>query len=289
MKNISLIFILVLLTCKKNSTSLELSEKKVKNDTIISNIKYSCEDNIPKNIYNYLLCKSWSKWEEKNIRYILHFAKENKAPETIHLIEPEIPSWVYSDIKINGIDYDLKINGMSYLYLINKKNKNNKLLTFNSNDIPKIEKYFIRKLTEDDDENYENRLNQIKNDVKKVKTDASKWLGTYTFENNNYDQLYKKYTLNIKNNEIYLYEGELPDCKIYCIPYIVNNEMYLYYNSEKTNCPDLDTSLIDHLQDGDLFLKIYLKNGKKYIQSPVIQYWNDKSSDFKKNISIEIN
>ncbi|MCT2560901.1 hypothetical protein [Chryseobacterium herbae] len=288
-------FILILLSfllffnCKKSPTSLSPKEEKIKNDTIISNISSSCNENIQSNIYNYLLCSSWAKLNEADIKYILHFAKENRSSEIINTIEPEMPAWVNSDVKINNIDYQLQVNAMSYLYLTDKKSKTRKLLTFDVKDVPAIEKYFVRKLTEDDDENYEYKLSKVKNDLKKVKMDISKWAGIYSFDNNNYDQLYKKYTLNVSSNGIYLYEGELPGCKIYCTPYTIDDKIYFYYDADKTICSNFDTSLIDNLQNGDLILKAYGKDGKKYIQSPIIPYWDDKSLDFKKNTPIGIN
>ncbi|WP_223607271.1 hypothetical protein [Chryseobacterium sp. OSA05B] len=274
--------------CKKSPTSLPPKEEKIKNDTLISNIRSSCNENIQSNIYNYLLCSSWVRLNETDIKYILRFAKENRSSEIINTIEPEMPVWVNSDVKINNIDYQLQVKGMSYLYLTDKKDKTRKLLTFDSKDVPAIEKYFIRKLTEDDDENYEQKLSKVKSDFKKVKTDISKWAGIYSFDNNNYDQLYKKYTLNVSNNEIYLYEGELPGCKIYCTPYSIDDKIYFYYDADKTVCSNFDTSLIDNLQNGDLILKTYVKDGKKYVQSPIIPYWDDKSSDFKKTNPLEL-
>lgn len=81
----------------------------------------------------------------------------------------------------------------------------------------------------------------------------------------------------------------MPGCKIFCTYYIVDNVIYLYYDGEKTSCSNYDTGLIDKLQDGDLLFKIFIKNGQKYIESPIINYWDDTALAFKKNVQIKIN
>lgn len=292
MKN-KLVYILIscmfiFYNCKDNHVKPNVEKQKlITSDTIISNIKKDCDVNIEHNIYDYLLCTTWKELDEKSIKKILHYAKEGKYSEFRNTIEPETPSWINSDLKINGKSYELKINGMSYLYLIDKA-ENRKFLTFNSQETSKVESYFIRNLTEDDDENYNTKLNQLKGDLKNRQVDISKWLGTFTFDNNNYEQQYKKYTLSINNNKITFYQGELPGCEIYCSPYIFNNDLYLYYNAENTNCDGFDTELIDKLRDGDLILKLYNQKGNKFIQSPILNIWDDNTSSFKLDIPIKL-
>ncbi|GEM_PF-2582860 len=271
--------------CKDQKEKNFVREKTTANsDTIITDIKKDCDINIEHNIYNYLLCQSWKNLNENDLKTILHYAKEENDAEVLNVIGKEVPSWIVADLKTNSKNYKLKVNGYSYIKLINALGSE-KILTFDAENRSKVEKYFIRNLTEDDDENYNEKLKNIKPAI----IDLKNWKGNFKFDNNNYDQLYKKYTLNITNNKITFYQGDLPACEISCIPYLYNNNLYLYFDSETTDCKEFSSDMINNLLDGDFMMKLYRKNGSYYITSPIIEVWDEKTSSFKINTPTKLN
>jgi len=252
----------------------------------VNNITKICDENLNKNIYELNLCLDWSLNEAEIIK-IISLGEKNNSSETLNLLSNENSSWIYADIIKDKVSYKLQINPMSFYFLTDSKG-NREFYTFHGNASIKVQKYFVRILSEEDDKNYEDKLDQAKNNRLKEKIDVSNWEGKYTFDNNNFNQLYKNYHLVIDSSQIYFYEGNLPGCQIYCIPYIYKNELYLYYNGSKTNCSGYDTTIIDNLQDGDLLLKLSKKNNIKYLKSPIIKYWNDSIADFTQNVSFQI-
>ncbi|MFC6268172.1 hypothetical protein ACFQH0_07240 [Frigoriflavimonas asaccharolytica] len=286
-----LLFLFQIQYCSKvNNTDGLNNEKEVLKSTkivVIDNITKTCYKNLTKNIYDYILCLNWSL-NKNDIQEIVSLGKKNNKSEILNVLNPAIPSWISADITIDGNSYKIEINAMSYYFLTDNKGHRD-LYTFDLESQEKVEKYFIRKLTEDDDSNYENKKVGIKKYLETNAIDISKWNGIFKFDNNNYEQLYKIYTINIYDKNIFFYEGELPGCKIQCTSYKVDDTIYFYYDSTKTNCINFDTSLIENMQDGDFLFKLYSKKEKKYLESPVIKYWDDKSSNFRIYTPIEIN
>lgn len=291
MKYLIIIFAFLLNTsCSQGDKKTTENTKQIiplTRDSIdIKNIKKTCYQNINKNIFEFVLCSDWSLSETK-IKEIVSLGKKNNSSEVLNLLANENKSWINADIIIKAKTYKIEINPISYYFLTDNKG-NKELYTFDTNASKKVQNYFLRILSEDDDINYINKLNNVKNKIDIQKINLTKWEGTFNFDNNNYDQLYKKYTLNINSDKIVFYEGNLPGCEIYCIPYISEGTLYLYFDGEKTNCDGYDTSMIDKLQDGDLLFKLFIKNNKRYIQSHLLKYWNNETSNFEENIQISL-
>ncbi len=256
-------------------------------DTLtVRNIKKNCHQNISRNIYQYILCSGWSL-NEHQIKNMLSLGKKDESPEISNLLIHDDPSWISADVTIHGKPFTTEIHSMSYYYLTDK-NGNRERYTFNDGDREKVKAYFTRILSEDDDEAYEEKLKKAKRKMEIRAADLHEWKGIYIFDNNNYEQLYKKYTLTIEDHKIILFEGNLPGCEIYGIPFLFNNQLYMYYNATQTYCPGYENSFTDHLQDGDLICKIYWHDHKMYMESPVIPYWNDSDADFIQNTPIRL-
>ncbi|SHL09927.1 hypothetical protein [Chryseobacterium polytrichastri] len=291
MKNI-IIFILLIqfFSCstgeKNEKTKIESKIIKNSENIIVKNIKKTCYKNINTNIYDYLLCSRWLI-NENDIKEILSNGKKNENSEIINLISPAVDSWTSADVNINNKSYKVEINAMSYYYLTDNKGSR-ELYTFPIENEKNIQKYFIRKLSEDDDDSYDKKILNTKRELNTKSINISEWKGVYTFDNNNYDQLYKKYNLKLDSEKITFYEGDLPACEIYCLPYINDNQLYLYYDGEMTKCSGYDTRMIDTLKDGDLLFKIIKKNSEKYIQSSLLKYWDEKTTQFKQNVPIKL-
>lgn len=273
----------------KNSDYKEIKKENAEQskNIVVTNISKTCYKNLDTNVYDYMLCIKWSLTED-NIKSIISLGQKDGSPEILHSLTPVIPSWIFADIIIENEPYKIEINPISFYYLIDNKG-NRVLYTFNNKNQKNIEKLFIRKLSEADDDKYDKKVSEVKKDLRNQENNISNWEDKFTFDNNNYEQLYKEYTVEIENEGVFFYEGKMPGCKIFCTYYIVDNVIYLYYDGEKTSCSNYDTGLIDKLQDGDLLFKIFIKNGQKYIESPIINYWDDTALAFKKNVQIKIN
>lgn len=243
---------------KKEIPKAKQKTAKLTNDIIVQNIKKTCSKNT--NIYDYLLCTKWLLTESE-IKKIFSYGKKNQSSEVLNLLSSKNSSWISADIKKDKNTYKIEIHPMSYYYVTDEKG-NEDLYVFDLENQKKIEKYFIRILTEDDDDNYEKKLNQIKKEQQNTNTILPEWKGAYSIKNSKYGQLY----VDLNSKEVFFYESNLPNCKIFLIPYVSENELYLYFNGQKTNCSGNDTSLINSLRDGDFMFKISDKNGKKYIQ-----------------------
>ena len=288
MKILNLVLIYIF-SCFVVCCSAGDKKKYSKNNTstiIVKNIQKTCYKNISKNILAFSLCSNW-QLKENDIIEIVSLGKKNTSIEIVNTITPEISSWISAELIINEKLFKIEINAFSYYYLTDDKG-NKELYTFSKENKNKIEKYFIGILSEEDDESFESKKQQSKKTLISKNIDLSNWRNVYTFDNNNYEQLYKKYTLNINGKNSLFYEGNLPGCKVFLIPSIIENELYLYFDGEKTNCSGYDTTLIDKLQDGDFMFKMYKKNGKNYLQSHIINYWSDINNDFETNTIIEI-
>ncbi len=273
---------------KKNSADVK-SQKEHTNDTTIAvkNIEKNCYKNINTNIYDYILCVDWNL-SQNDIKNIILAGQKNNSPETRYMLTPVIPSWITADVVVDEKAYKIEINPFSFYYLTDSQG-NRELYTFSSVNKKKVETLFIRELSEEDDGFYNKKIADAKQKLNNQKLDYSAWKGVLKFDNNNYEQLYKDYTIEIQNEGIFFHEGELPSCKIFCKPLLVKDALYLYFDGEKTNCYTYDTALIDQLQDGDLIFKVYKEAGQKYIQSPIINYWDDENKVFDKNTKIIIN
>ena len=282
---LTLLLLLQIISC--SAEDKKESSKNSESTITVKNIQKTCYKNVSKNIIDYSLCSNWTL-TENDIKEIISLGKKNTSSEIVNIMTPEVPSWISADLVINEKPFKIEINAMSYYYLIDNKG-NRELYTFSNENKDKAEKYFIRVLSEEDDQKFENNKKESKQNLINKSSDLSKWIGTYTFDNNNYEQLYRKYTLIIDSKNSNFYEGDLPGCKIYLIPFISENELYFYFDGEKTDCSGYDTSFIDKLQDGEFIFKISTKNdGGKYFQSPIIKYWNDKKNDFETNSMIKI-
>lgn len=276
-------------SCSKigKNDSIPGTVKAASPDTLtVRNIKKNCHQNIPRNMYQYILCSEWSLHEHQ-IKNILSLGKKDESPEISNLLIHDDPSWISAEVTIHGKPFTTEIHSMSYYYMTDK-NGNRERYTFDDGDREKVQAYFIRILSEDDDEAYEEKLNKAKRKIETHAADLHPWKGIYNFDNNHYEQLYKKYTLAIDDDKMVLSESNLPGCEIYGIPFLFNNQLYMYYNATQTYCPGYENSFTDRLQDGDLICKIYWNDHKMYLESPVIPYWNDFNSDFIRNTPIRL-
>lgn len=186
MKNLQLIFFSLFISCsagdKKEENKKENSKNNISN-IIVKNIQKTCYKNISKNIIDYFLCTEWTL-KEKDIIEIVSLGKKNTSSEIVNVMTPKIPSWISADIIINDKPFTIEINAMSYYYLIDNKG-NKELYTFATDDKNKMRKYFIRTLSEDDDQNFEHKQQLSKQNIISKNLDLLNWKNVYSFDNNN--------------------------------------------------------------------------------------------------------
>lgn len=294
MKNLKLLFVFCLMvSCKEDNKIVAMTDSSTEKliskigDTIIDNVSKNCKEAKEKNIYEYYLCKSWDVLDDLKIKKILKSGElsdtEDGGARELHYVTTESSIWLNTDMIIGEEKYKLKINGGSYFYLINNKNVKSLYLCKNN----RYRKLFISGIGTEDDDIYEKLKIANWNMVNSLHADLNTWKGSYSFDNGNYEQGYKSYHIEIKDDKCLFYQGDLPACKIECIADNGGDELNLYIKSEEFKKSQYDVTLIDSLSEGDFLLKIIKKNNKVYVKSVLIKYWNDNENKFEKNKEIE--
>lgn len=288
-ENLIFLIALMLLSCRENKKIYIIKQNPIleNHDTIIENISKNCKEAQERNIYEYNLCRDWKILNETQIKKIVKSGELGDGVESdtrmLHYASAEFPIWIEADMIIGKHKYKLKINGGSYFNLTNDKNITS-LYFCKKNE---YRSFFISGIGVEDDDLYEKLKVNSWDKVKTTKPDLNTWEGNYNFDNGNFEQGYMSYHIKIENNTCIFYQGNLPACEIECLSYNYGNELNLYIKSNGFKKSQYDISLVESLSEGDYLLKIIKKKHKFFIQSPLIKYWNDKSSIFEKNIEIE--
>ncbi len=245
-----------------NSLTKEKQEES-KDKPIVTDIRKECYKNATSNIYEYILCINWSLTEE-DIREVLTQGRRSEYDGDISLVSAAPDSWISANVIIEGITKRVKINAMSYYYVIYKKES--QLYVFKPSGYATPKSYFIRMFTEADDPTYESKKENIKLDLTRLSTNTTLWKGTYRFVNAHGGSK-EKYSLIIKPQELAMTIGSN---KVACIPYVIDSSLYLYFNADNTPPASLKHPIIKYLQDGDFVGRVFVEQGKKYLQASSI-------------------
>jgi hypothetical protein len=259
---------------------------------------FSCkgqtDNKINKNIYKAICNDSYStgqKTSKKEINWtlttedisnIINLSYELDENE-VHDSYPITPCYIeVKNYNLNGKKVDLSINGGSFLY-VHEKDKT-KILGCEK---PECKKYFLLPKEIPDETNQKTLDYNTNSLISNFKIDKN-WYGKYTFNNNNFEQGYREYTISIDEKKCFIYAGTMPACEIVCTPKKNGNQIDFFYDSQLTDRSTYSYELVQKSEHGDLIFSIYLKNNKKFIKSPLIKYWKDDLSDFKTNQEIEL-
>jgi hypothetical protein len=291
-----ILFTLILFSCKneiKKDADLSINNTKndtitkINNDTIVQNIKKSCDESKEKSIDEYFLCQKWDLLNEKQIKAIIKNSKKGDDgigdSHTLHYATSEFSIFTTADIKIKDKLYKIKIYAGSYFYLTDSENKTTLYFCENKN----LRNYFITGIGPEDDEIYEKKQLLVNNEIKTLNTDLSSWIGFYEFDNGTYEQGYKNYHIKIEKNNCIFYQGDLPAEQIYCKVLIFNDQLYLYQKEEIKNA-EYDVSYLQNSQQGDYLFKIFKVKNKYFVKTNLIKYLDDKTKEFVENYNIEL-
>ena len=264
MKKIILIFLVLNFSCNSQV------KKGIK---IVSRTNTICSKNSSSQ-KDFSKIKNW----KINNDEILNIFKTSKkiTPHILHYAYGNLPCEVKGVAVLNEKNINFTINSGGYFYL------GNEIYGCNS---PECFKYFPKEAQDNDDADVD-----VSNDMplKKGKTKISDiWYGEYTFDNNNYEQSYRKFTIVISKEKCFFYEGNLPACLINCNPKIIDDKLFLSYDFNKTDRSTYDYTIIKNSLDRDLLLKISKNKNKYFINSELIKYWDEKKNKFNENVDIE--
>jgi hypothetical protein len=280
LKLILLIFLVCLQSCNSQSKKSSFIVNTLKKEINIEKAKEESNNNL-------LLYKKW-KLSSTDVEEVFKLSQPI-SDEEFHDLYEVTPCKYKCNIIYNKKSYILEINSGSYIIL--KDNKTVKRLGCKSK---KCKDFFIfpPQGAEIDEQIVNETYQKILDSLNSSKIEKSKisdiWYGEYTFDNGNYEQSYKKYTIVISNEKSFLYLGDLPACKIICYPEIVDNRLLLHYDNKNTDKSKYDYTIIKNSKNGDILLKIFKNKNKYFINSALINYWNDITHKFDENVNIEV-
>ena len=279
-KIVLFILLICLQSCNSQNKKSSFTVNSLKKEIDLKKTKL--ESNI-----NVLFYNKW-KLKANDIEKILKLSQPI-SDEEFHDLYEVTPCVYKCKIIDNKKSYSLEINSGSFITITDDKTI--KILGCKSDECKdffifphqgaEINERIVNKI-------YMKILDSV-NTSKSIKSKINNsWYGKYTFNNNNFEQGYREYTISIDEKKCFIYAGTLPACEIVCIPKKNGNQIDFFYDSQLTDRSTYSYELVQKSEHGDLIFSIYLKNNKKFVKSPLIKYWKDDLSDFKTNQEIEL-